>query len=146
VLGVTEAQWPEIDAHWQKAMAEDEPFALATQLGEVFGNPAVGKFAGAEATTSEDHLMKVPDLESYLTLVQAQALASDNGIAHDKVLELFGLDLNSFTQLGVHYGPAINEYTEGMSEHPARSETWNAMLQRAEHKAASILGVQPRES
>lgn len=102
-LGINETQWAEVDAHWQDAMAKDETFALATELGQVFQNPAVGKFANLSAKTAVDSLNKVPDLEAYADLQAYISVATEAGVDPQEALKNRGLDVSDFSQIGQHY-------------------------------------------
>ena len=107
-LGVDAAQWAEADAYWQQAMAQDKEFKLTTRLGEVFQNPAVGKFAGASTTTIADNISKVPNLEAFVELQEYISAATQSGEQAEAALKTRDLSLSDYSQISMHYQGEIN--------------------------------------
>lgn len=97
-LGVDSSQWGEAKGHWEDAMSKDLEFKLAMELGEVFKNPAVGKYAGAATQTMEDAAQKIPDVETWFDLQGMMSVGMKYGLDPNELLAEHGLTAMDFSQ------------------------------------------------
>lgn len=109
VLGVEMPQWDEANQHWQDAMANDPNFKLVNIFGEVFQNPAQGKFSGSSTQTSNDVLEKIPTLERFIEIQEMMNVASSFGIDAQHFLHQEGLTIMDYSQSGMHWMKVQNE-------------------------------------
>lgn len=101
-LGVELPQWEEASQHFEKAMANDDTYKLAMKLGEVFKDPAQGKFAaGGNAPVSAE--TKIVDLDQYIDVQSLMQAASDVGIDPQAMLAERGLTVMDFSQAGMRF-------------------------------------------
>lgn len=109
-LGVELPQWEETNAHFERAMQNDETFQLATQLGEIFQNQAQGKYAGGGgATAPAGGAPKIADLEAYLDVQGLMNAATEVGVDPQAMLTERGLNVHDFSEAGMRFMPEINE-------------------------------------
>jgi hypothetical protein len=134
-LGVEMPQWDEASAHWERAMKDDESYRLVTILGEVFQNPAQGKFAGASTQTSGDARLRIASLESFIDIQNLVSVAAQFGVDPTNALAQRGLTLMDFSQAGMHY---MAEQTALFSSDDGEATEWFAERHahyRAVHEA-----------
>jgi triacylglycerol lipase len=108
VLGIESPQWDEACKHFERAMANDHEFVLVTQLGEVYQNPAQGKYAGAATQTSNDAVLKITSMEQFIDVQNLFSAASQFGIDPTSALTERGLTLMDYSQAGMHYMAEMN--------------------------------------
>lgn len=108
VLGIEMPQWDEASAYWLERMANDEDFTLATRLGEAFQDPAIGKYAGADASTSADAAEKVPTLEDFARLQAEMGVASDHGIDAQAFLATKDMNIGEYSAVSMRYMDVMN--------------------------------------
>ena len=124
VLGIELPVWQKTNDAWAgklgDMMAED--MNLATVYSGYFTNPKVGKFAGvsSDVPSLDDLLAKFPDYDSYLKVSTHQTIASQHGVDPTAIIESYGLNLQNWGQLNMHYMDWYHNYiqngTEGWGE------------------------------
>jgi len=116
ILGVELPVWQETTEKWAAKLGDlmAEDMNIATQYGDIFANPNVGKFAGAASSTPsiEELLQKVPDNDAYQKIFYQQSIAAQHGIDAVTVIEENGLNLQTWGQLNMHYMKWNNEYMD----------------------------------
>jgi triacylglycerol lipase len=115
ILGVELPVWEEANKKWGDELGRlmSEDMAVATQYGQIFTNPKVGKFADVAATSApEDALMKVPDYDTYNKIFWHQSIAHDHGIDPVTVLESdYGMSLTEWSQVAMHWSNYVQQKT-----------------------------------
>lgn len=124
-LGVELPQWEEASAHFERAMQNDSTFQLATQLGEIFQNPAQGKYAGGGGDApSAGGAPKIADLESYLDVQGLMHAATEVGVDPQAMLKERGLTVHDFSEAGMRFMPEINERLAAETEDGNAFREW----------------------
>jgi hypothetical protein len=108
VLGVEAPQWEEAEAYWLNQMTNDDSFRLITRYGEIFQNPAAGKFAGQKTETSSSALERIPDMESYIKVGEHMSVATKYGVDAQTLLGQYGLTVMDWSQVGMHWMQFMN--------------------------------------
>jgi triacylglycerol lipase len=109
VLGIEKPIWDDTMEKWGKRLGEMmmDDMNVATTYGELFANPAAGKFAGVANSSGAlgiDQVLPIaPDYETYQKLFWHQSIASKYGIDPITTLELYGLDIGKWGVLNMHY-------------------------------------------
>ncbi len=115
ILEIESPIWQDTNEKWMAKLGDlmAEDMNVATQYGDIFANPKVGRFAtvtSSPTTSMEDLLQIVPDFDSYQKIFWQQSIASDHGIDSVTVLEQNGLDLQMWGQLNMHFMNWNNEF------------------------------------
>jgi hypothetical protein len=128
ILGIELPVWQDTTEKWAAKLGDlmTEDMNIATQYGDIFANPKVGKFAGADSNipSIDDLLQKVPDYDAYQKIFYEQSIAAQHGIDAVTVLEKNGLNLQTWGQLNMHYMKWRNEYMDS-SLQETNSEEYN---------------------
>lgn len=137
-LGIELPQWEEAAAHFENEMKNDTEYKLAAQLGEVFQNPAQGKFAGAETQTAADAVEKIPTVEAFIDVEQLMASATQYGVDPQAALKERGLTVMDYSQASMKFmelinrelsGPNVADYNAGLSQlRDAASKKYDAIF------------------
>lgn len=106
-LGVELPQWEEAAAHFERAMQNDETFQLATQLGEVFQNPAQGRYAGGAAPATGGGPEAIATLEEYIDVSALLQAASEVGADPQAMLQERGLTVHDFSSAGLRHSEEL---------------------------------------
>lgn len=104
--------WEEANLKWGEKLADlmTADMNVATEYAEIFANPNVGKFASSEAVADIDEtLKKVPDYDTYQKITWHFSKASEVGADGVGIIESYGLTMQQWGQIGMHYS---NEYKE----------------------------------
>lgn len=112
-LGVELPQWEEAAAHWENEMKNDAEFKLATQLGEIFQNPAQGKYADASTQTSDDAVEKIPTVEAFIDIEQMMSTAASFGVDPQAAMAERGVSVMDFSQASMRFMTKINAELAG---------------------------------
>ena len=123
-LGVEMPQWDEASAYWQNAMSNDSEFKLITIFGDVFQNPAQGKYAGVSTQTPDDVLAKIPTLERYIEIQEMMSIAASYGIDAQAFLHEQGLDIMDYSQSGMHWMKVQHENMSPENPHSNEFIQW----------------------
>lgn len=107
-LGVELPQWEEAAAHWESEMANDTEYKLAVQLGEIFQNPAQGKYAGSATQTSDDAVEKIPTVEAFIDVEQMMSTAASFGVDPQAAMLERGITIMDFSQASMRFMEKIN--------------------------------------
>ena len=107
-LGIEMPVWQDTNAQWGNKLGDlmAEDMNVATQYGEIFANPKVGKFAaGGDSNTKSgsEILTLVPDWESYQKIFYHLSVASEYGIDSHGILAEYGLDIGKWGAVGMEY-------------------------------------------
>lgn len=105
-LGIETPVWQDTNDQWTNKLGDlmAQDMNVATQYGEIFANPKVGKFAGSSAAQSGKEILEiVPDWETYQKIHIQVSEASNHGIDPVTVLEENGLDLGKWGAVGMEY-------------------------------------------
>ncbi|WP_298476906.1 hypothetical protein [uncultured Maribacter sp.] len=114
ILGIELPVWQKTNEEWGgklgDLMAQD--MSLATTYSEYFTNPKVGKFANvaSDVPALDSLLVKVPDFDAYQKIINHQSAASQHGIDPVAIIEQYGLNLQHWGQLNMHYSSYSQEY------------------------------------
>lgn len=133
ILGIEIPVWQDTNEQWMgklgDLMAED--MSVATTYGDIFANPKVGKFAGeSDATPSlEQVLQKAPDYDAYRKIFWQQSIAAEHGIDAVTVIEQYGLTLQNWGQLNMHYIKWHNEFSEQGKGTPLEKERYDYLME-----------------
>ncbi|MBV7483430.1 hypothetical protein [Bordetella sp. BOR01] len=96
-LQVNEAKWNEANAAFMKALQEGDPRSYTfRRYGEVFANPAVGRFAGKN--DSPQVRGKLATFEDYARVQAHLTVATEAGKDPQEVLEEHDLNVYEFSQ------------------------------------------------
>lgn len=111
VLQIEKPQWDDASAHYNDAFKNDTDFTLVTRYGEIFQNPATGKFVSfGGGTNLDDSLAKVPDFETYVKVQSHMSAAAQQGIdAQTFLREEYGLDIYEWSQTSNHWGQYMQQ-------------------------------------
>ncbi|MFS4416595.1 DUF6620 family protein [Maribacter sp. 2307ULW6-5] len=152
VLGIELPVWQKTNEEWSNKLGDlmAEDMSVATTYGNFFTNPKVGKFAGesADVPSLEDLLAKFPDYDSYLKVSVHQTQASQHGVDPTSVIESYGLNLQTWGQLNMHYMDWYHNYvqngTEGAGERHKELEAlrtkWETLFKEEYKNDAVDLG------
>lgn len=126
VLGIEGPQWDEANAHWLHQMSNDSSFSLINRYGEVFQNPAVGKFSDQKTQTTDNALERIPNFETYIKVGEHMSVASKYGVDAQTLLGQYGLTVMDWSQAGMHWmqqfharanDPEFNQWFSDMHLH-----------------------------
>lgn len=139
ILGVEAPVWEEANKKWGDELGRlmTENMEVATQYGQIFVNPKVGKFAQVEATSSLDDLLKgVPDFDTYQKIFWHQSIGHGHGVDPVTILENdYKLSLTEWAQVSTHWAAFSREklsdhtspgYMEWYNKEAAIREKWEA--------------------
>ncbi len=120
VLGIELPVWQKTNEAWGGKLGDlaAEDMEVMTTYSGFFTNPKVGKFAGAGAQTPslDELLAKFPDYDSYLKVSIHQTVASEHGVDPTAIIESYGLNLQNWGQLNMHYSDWYHAYIQNGSE------------------------------
>ena len=113
-LGIEMPVWQDTNEKWAAKLGDmmAQDMNVATQYGDIFANPKIGKFANSESNipTIDELLQQVPDTDAYKKIFWQQSIAAQHGIDPVSVLEDNGLNLQTWGQLNMHYIKHNNAY------------------------------------
>ncbi len=115
-LGVELPQWEEAAAHWENEMKNDAEYKLVTQLGEIFQNPAQGKYAGADTQTADDAVEKIPTVEAFIDIEQMMSTAASFGVDPQAAMAERGVSIMDFSQASMRFMEKINAELAGPNQ------------------------------
>lgn len=136
-LGVELPQWEEAAAHWENEMKNDPDYKLVTQLGEIFQNPAQGKYAGAATQTADDAVEKIPTVEAFIDIEQMMSTAASYGVDPQAAMAERGVTIMDFSQASMRFMKTINEQL-AMDDEGAFNHHLSALRKEAENKYTAI--------
>ncbi len=114
ILGIEIPVWQETTEKWAARLGDlmAEDMNVATQYGDIFANPKVGKFAnaGTDTPSLDEVLQLVPDYNAYKKIFWHQSVAAKYGIDAVTIIESYDLNLQTWSQLNMHYMKWHNEY------------------------------------
>ena len=114
VLGIEMPVWQQTNTAWTNKLGDlmAEDMNNATIYSGFFTNPKVGKFAGVASNVPDLNslLVQVPDYDTYQKIFIQQSIAAQHGIDPVSVLEEYGFNLQTWSQIGMHYMNWYNEY------------------------------------
>lgn len=131
-LGVEMPQWDEASAHWENEMKNDTTFQLATQMGQIFQDPAQGKYASATTQTAADALTKIPTVDAFIDIQVLMSTAASFGLDPQAAMAEQGISLMDYSQAGLHYMEVITQ--QGLDD-PGGDETNRQSEVRTEAEA-----------
>ena len=136
ILATEKPLWKEAMELWSDKLGDmmAEDMEIATQYGNIFANPNVGKFATTGEVEAIDDLLAIaPDLASYYKIFWHQSVAAKYGIDSLTVLEEYGLTIGQFGQLNMHYIARQNEYLhEDNPDQPENQAAFQQLLAKWE--------------
>lgn len=116
VLGLEMPVWQKTNEAWSNKLGDlmAEDMNNATIYSGFFTNPKVGKFAGVASNIPDlsTLLVKVPDYDAYQKIFIQQSIASQHGIDSVTVLEENGFNLQTWSQVSMHYMNWFNDYSK----------------------------------
>ena len=129
ILGVELPVWQETSEKWAAKLGDlmTEDMSIATTYGEIFANPARGKFAavaGSE-TSLDDLLTMVPDYDAYWKIFSHQSAAAAHGYDPVGILQEYGLNLGTWGTLNMHYMNWRNEFSDQGKDTPLEKENFD---------------------
>lgn len=142
VLGVELPVWSDANLKWGEKMADlmATDMSIATKYGEIFQNPKVGKFANSGETTDvSDALSIVPDIDTFMKIQIHTSKAAEVGLDAASIFLEYGLTLQQWGQLGMHYSPLLQTH-EAAQEMAMSVAKWTAHFDEMYKDHAAGLG------
>lgn len=116
VLGLEMPVWQQTNEAWSNKLGDlmAEDMNNATIYSGFFTNPKVGKFAGVASNVPDlaSLLVQVPDNDAYQKIFMHQSIAAQHGVDGVTVLEEYGFNLQTWSQVSMHYMKWYNEYMQ----------------------------------
>ena len=107
ILGVEMPQWEEASEHWLGKLMDDTEMTYSAKYGEIFSNPAQGKFANYGAESSTDALSKIPTIEDFIDLMCLTEVATKYGIDSQFAMGEVDINVAEYSQASMHYMPML---------------------------------------
>ncbi|GAA0786242.1 hypothetical protein E1180_03265 [Roseibium denhamense] len=97
ILGINETKWADVTQAYTQAMQDGGPTGpLISRYGEVFANPAVGRFAGAPQ--QPEFTPSFSSFEDFARFQARIAVASDLGEAPHRIIKDEGMSIYDYSQ------------------------------------------------
>lgn len=137
ILGIEAPVWEDTNKKWGEKMADldsgDPEMKNARKFAEIFQNPKVGKFANAGNTASMgDTLKLVPDFDTFTKISVHQSKAAEVGLDPGEVIANYGLSLQQWGQVAMHYSNWVKEKIHEENATPEEREIFNTSDQKWE--------------
>ncbi|MFV0475975.1 MAG: DUF6620 family protein [Pikeienuella sp.] len=137
ILEIDEAQWNEAGETFMKVLSEGDP-AFITRYGEIFADPAVGRFADRDDNPKATG--KLAAYEDYARVQAHLTVAAEAGVDPQQVLAEHDLSVYEFSQ---ESGDWIRQMGEAVQD--GRIVEWNGIREDFEAEYRERYGLDPVE-